>query len=140
MPTQDPSTNNTPAQVGGRARATGIGRRTTASQAATPSCPAHGTPIALDVCTRIATCYACHQVEAPFIIRTSISTYLPPAFAFYVPGSPHVILTELKLAMFSYQDYHMFICRSRSQVRGRRAGGVGRGGVRLVPLGTLLCG
>ena len=32
-----------------------------------------------------------------------------PSFSFFVLGLPHVILIELRLALISYQDYHMLL-------------------------------
>ena len=39
--------------------------------------------------------------------KTTARSPSGPSFSFFVPGLPHVTLIELRLALISYQDYHM---------------------------------
>ena len=44
-----------------------------------------------------------------------------PSFSFFVLGLPHVTLIELRLALISYQDYHMLLLTLAGLQRGPRA-------------------
>ena len=43
-----------------------------------------------------------------------------PYFSFFVLGLPHVTLIELRLALISYQDYHMLLLTLAGRPAGRR--------------------
>ena len=50
-----------------------------------------------------------------------------PSFSIFVLELPHVTLIELRLALISYQDYHMLLLALAGH-KGRGGGGAGAGG------------
>ena len=56
-------------------------------------------------------------------VRVRVRALPGPSFSFLVLGLPHVSLIELRLALISYQDYHMLLLALTGGVRDREPRG-----------------